>query len=152
MLSLLATPALPLPARAFERAEFFATCAGRLDAISAHANARPIEESTEISEIAAEFSLLLDAVLPDALDEGVPKRAARRWRTGGWVEIAHLLQEINYSFDAGRAARAAEALQARVQTCLTAVQPGAVVTWLPKIADPYGERGATDTPRVGLMP
>lgn len=106
-----------LPLRSFERAEMFATCSGRLSALATRQRAHADNEAATTAELSALFETLLEAVLPDALHEGVPANQPAQWRSQGWTEVAALLADMDYSFDAGLAARAQQAVQQRIATC-----------------------------------
>ncbi|MFC3615554.1 hypothetical protein ACFORG_17495 [Lutimaribacter marinistellae] len=67
------------------------------------------------------FSLLLDTVLPEALEEGVPEDLPRHWRNRGWSEIASLLAASDYSFDERRAALSREAVEQRISDCRSVI-------------------------------
>lgn len=112
-----ATTALSLPARSYERAELFAVCSGRMDALAARQRAYKEDSAHETEALSDTFKMLLDTVLPAALDEGVPDSQPSQWRNQGWTEVAALLAEIDTSFDAGRAARSKTTLDRRVADC-----------------------------------
>lgn len=116
-LSIFGTSPSALPLWPHQRAELFATCVGRLEALAL--------DHTRVDSDAAErlrgqkqgFEMLLEATLPAALDDGVPEKMPRIWRAGGWSEIAHLLAEMQYSLDQGRADRAEAVLDERLHEC-----------------------------------
>ncbi len=112
-----ATMALSLPARSYERAELFATCSGRMDALATRQRAYKEGAAPETEALSDTFQLLLDTVMPAALDDGVPPSQPRQWRNQGWSEVAALLAEVDTSFDAGRAARSKTALDKRIADC-----------------------------------
>ena len=116
--------ATALPALPHQRAEIFAVCAGRLTALGVHENAVRAPNATRTGRAAADFEVLLGATLPDALAQGLPSAQAQRWQTQGWVEVARLLAEVQYSANSKRAVRAQAQLQSRVETCLDLVLPG----------------------------
>jgi len=102
-LSVLATglaTALPLtaqaqPTTARERAQLFATCEGRFWAMAARqrairADAAPTEAQRQT------FITLLEAVLPDAEDNGLETGQAKRWQATGWTEVAYLISDTVY--------------------------------------------------------
>jgi len=60
--------------KALYRADmFFATCAGRLDALAIHGRTISKADYNEIKRFADDFKMMMDTVLPDAEAEGVPK-------------------------------------------------------------------------------
>ena len=113
-----------VPAEAHKRAEVFATCAGRLAAMATRLHALEDPGAAQAARLSADFAALLEATLPAALEAGVPPAQPARWRAGGWREAAHLLAEVQYSFDAGRARRAEGALEARLADCRALVLRG----------------------------
>ncbi|MCV6587237.1 MAG: hypothetical protein OIF47_17045 [Marinibacterium sp.] len=125
-----------LPVRAFERATVFATCAGRLEALAVHGRGHSRFDTAEADDLALHFAVMLDAVLPFALDEGVPEGEATKWRAGGWSEVAVLLSERDYSLDQARSDRAAERLRGRIADCTDLVMPGAAPDWVQSLSAP----------------
>ncbi|MEX0286557.1 MAG: hypothetical protein AB3N23_18270 [Paracoccaceae bacterium] len=119
-----ATSAHSLPARAFERAELFASCSGRLEALATHQNGFGVGRYDLTRELVATFELMLDATLPMALEQGVPENQAEKWRSQGWVEMAALLAQANFSFDSQVAERMTEALNDRIAECTSVVLSG----------------------------
>lgn len=95
----------------------FATCSGRLSALATRQRAHAQNEALATTEQSALFETLLEAVLPDALHDGVPVSQPAQWRSQGWTEVAALLAEMDYSFDARMAARAQQAVQQRINSC-----------------------------------
>jgi hypothetical protein len=131
-----AVSAAPLPARAFERAELFANCAGRYAALATHQRGLVDGRPDEADRLTESFDGLLEAILPDALAEGVPDGQARRWRSDGWVEIAVLLRDMQYSTDQRRADAAGRRLLQQIASCRMIL--------LPDLPDP-GERSGKVT-------
>lgn len=115
--------ASPLPARAFERAEVFAACAGRMAALATHQQAWNESNAVESRAVSREFDRLATAILPHAMDEGVPADQLPRWRSAGWAEMAHLLREVHYSFDARRAQIASQQLLRKASVCRRLILP-----------------------------
>jgi len=113
----LATPLQALPAGSSDRAELFAICSGRLEALAVRQRARMEDEADAVSDLQQEFDVLLEAVLPWALSEGIDERQPNRWCVRGWVEVAHLLADMDYSFDARKAAAAKQLLAHRISEC-----------------------------------
>jgi hypothetical protein len=112
------------PTEPHQRAEVFATCSGRLAALSTRLDALDDPGAAQAKRLSEDFAALLDATLPAALAAGVPPNQPERWRASGWGEAAHLLAEVQYSFDQGRAARAEAALAARLDDCRALILPG----------------------------
>jgi len=88
-----------------------------MDALAARQRAYKEDAAHESEALSDTFEMLLDTVLPAALEEGVPGSQPSRWRNQGWAEVAALLAEIDTSFDAGRAARSKTTLDKRVADC-----------------------------------
>ncbi len=122
-LAIAATSAEALPTRAFERAELFAACAGRLSALAAHQDGFGEPGAQTTRALVVTFEDLLDATLPGAYADGVPEEEPVKWRNRGWSEMASLLARSHFSFDAQSADEAAAALSARLEDCTSAVLP-----------------------------
>lgn len=120
---LTATAALALPGTSYERAELFATCAGRMAALATSQRALNHPETGSTEQVREDFDMMLDATLPAALSQGVPPNEPRLWRSSGWSEIASLLADAQYSFDLRRAERAQDALEARIRDCRAILLP-----------------------------
>ena len=114
-LTALAAPAVP--SRSSERVEIFATCSGRLAALVTRQKALGEESASENDRLRAEFDMLVDAILPDALADGVGQQQPDRWRIDGWSEIALLLAAAEHGVDARRADTARLTLTSRIDTC-----------------------------------
>ena len=123
--SLVATTphASPLPARAFERAEVFASCAGRFAALSTHQRAQQEADADTSRALSDAFSQMLEAVLPHALAQGVPMGQETRWRSAGWSEVAALLREKHPSIDQRRSDAAGRQLLRKMTSCRQLVLP-----------------------------
>lgn len=122
-LLLAAVNAAALPARSFERAEIFATCSGRLAALATRQRALNEAGADDNARLARAFETLVEATMPDAVDDGVPPGHDLIWRGRGWGEVAGLLADVDYSFDAGRAERALVAVEARIEACRDVLLP-----------------------------
>ncbi|MGR3714652.1 MAG: hypothetical protein ACU0A6_16210 [Shimia sp.] len=108
--------AYSLPIRPFEQAQAFATCSGRISALTTHQRATRSPMAEDNAALAETFDLMLDAVLPEAaLDDGA--QLSTQWRARGWSQIAALLADAAYSFDAGRAARATDMIDVHINNC-----------------------------------
>lgn len=114
---MMSSSAHALPRHPGERAELFATCSGRLEALATRQKARSEDRAAESDRLRAEFDTLLEAILPIALTEGLPARQARRWRDRGWIEIATLLADAEYSSDDKRAELAWQDMNRRISHC-----------------------------------
>lgn len=114
---LTASAATALPGTAFERAEVFATCEGRLSALATNQRALKNPDQRQTEQVRADFDLMLDATLPAAWAQGVPPTQHVQWRSSGWSEIAALLADTYYSVDAGRVRRAEDAISQRIDAC-----------------------------------
>lgn len=115
--ALAAAPVAALPARIGGVAEAFATCAGRMGAMATRARAFDRTQATDFDRMRGTFDELLGAL-------AVPDGQARHWRNTGWTETAQLLADVDYSFDARRAARAENLLAGRLRTCRQMVLMG----------------------------
>lgn len=120
-----ATTALALPTRSFERAEIFAKCSGGLSALAARQRALNDDGAADNAALAARFDGLLDAIMPHAVEQGVPWGQGDKWRWGGWADMAGLLADIDHSFDAEIAQRARTQVDDRVSSCKTLLLPAA---------------------------
>jgi len=114
--------AAALPVRSYERAEVFATCSGRLAAFAARQRGLN-QDAGETARLARAFDMLVEATMPDAVEDGVPPGHDRIWRGRGWGEVAALLADADYSFDAVRAQRARVEIQARIADCRAVLLP-----------------------------
>ncbi|RBI87100.1 hypothetical protein DRV85_02955 [Rhodosalinus halophilus] len=112
------------PVEPYKRAEIFAVCSGRLAALATRLEAEGDPAAVEARGLAADFSVLLEASMPAALEAGVPENQPERWRASGWGEAAHLLALADYSFNARRAERANAALAARLAECRSLILGG----------------------------
>ncbi len=111
------SPVAALPSKPTDRAELFAVCSGRLEALAARQKARLGSKANSAEILRVQFDQMLEAVLPWALSEGVEEHQPKRWRVRGWVEVAYLLADMDYSFDARIAAGAELQLEHRISEC-----------------------------------
>lgn len=109
--------ALALPDRPDERAELFATCSGRLDALATRQRARLEPDAGDSDRLRAEFEMLLDAVMPMAQEAGVVEVQARSWRHRGWREVAYLMATADYNPDRTKAAWAWHDMTLQISDC-----------------------------------
>lgn len=94
-----ATQTAALPVKVTERAELFAVCSGRLEALAVRRRSFQEENAEVLTHLHTQFDALLEAVLPDAVSQGVDAVQARRWQNRGWTEVAYLLANIDYGLD-----------------------------------------------------
>ncbi len=113
----LGTSVHALPIWPHQQAQAFATCSGRMSALTTHQRAVQHPEADGNAALVETFDLLLEAVLPDALSDDDDAQVPVRWRAQGWSEVAGLLAHSFYSFDPGVAERAEAALDARIADC-----------------------------------
>lgn len=123
LLWLAATAVTAFPTTPWKRAELFAICTGRLSALEASQKAERSPEAETTQRLRSDFEVMLEATMPEAEKHGVPPVQARLWQVNGWTEVAALLADAHYSFDVGRADRAARALDARITDCRALVLP-----------------------------
>ncbi len=119
-----ATAAVALPHSPTERARLFADCAGRLLAEEEHLRLSDGAASETAAARRAAFLDLLDAVLPDARQGGLPDRAALHGRVGARAAQAALLSRAAFAADPLARAPARDAAGARIAACLRLL-PGA---------------------------
>lgn len=112
-----ATPSFAFPSYAYERAEVFAVCSGRLSALHVRQKADRNPAAWDTRKLKSEFDALFDAVIDSAYAEGVPGTEPTRWRARGWTEVASLLNHAQYSADQELSEAARRALARRVQDC-----------------------------------
>ncbi len=125
LLTIAAHAAFALPAFSYQRAEVFAVCAGRMAALAAHERNMHDTHAPDIQRMQDEFDLLLDAIMPYAVDDGVPVNQARLWQAQGWTEMAGYLAEMHYSFDTTIVQLANEAADDRIGQCRGLLLPEA---------------------------
>ncbi|MGV6849571.1 MAG: hypothetical protein ACWA5A_14450 [Marinibacterium sp.] len=98
-LFLTAGAAAALPRSPSQRAQLFATCAGRYSALAEHQRMFDGAASETADAQRAAFEALLDAVLPDARDWGMPGEMALQWRLAAKLAQAELLQRSTFQSD-----------------------------------------------------
>lgn len=94
---------------------------GRLSALAAHQVGFGEGNASATRDLVDTFSMMLEATLPAAYEDGVPEGEPDRWRNQGWSEMAALLAQAHFSFDTLSADAAADALNSRVEACTSAV-------------------------------
>lgn len=117
LLSTATSAAFALPSTPWKQAEVFATCAGRYGALAARQFAVKDPELPITLQKRDDFRLLLEAVLPAALEHGVSEQDSIRWQSSGWSDIAYLMADEQYSFDPARAERARRMADSRIADC-----------------------------------
>jgi len=125
LVCLSASAAFALPSTPWKQAEAFATCAGRFGALAARQNAIRDPEFENTLQARDDFRMLLEAVLPAAQQHGVSEKDSILWQSSGWADIAYLLADEQYSFDAARAERARSAARQRIDACQRMLLSGA---------------------------
>ena len=115
------TPAQSSGLTPTEQAEAFATCAGRMQALATRQGAIRDPQFEATRRMQSDFESLMDATLLDAQRE---TGQAKRWQAYGWVEIASLLRNEQYSTDATGVARARADRARRIGTCERMILPG----------------------------
>ena len=112
-----ATAAGALPHSPSERANLFASCAGRLLALEEHQRLTDGPASEETARLRGIFLDLLDAVLPDAQAYGMPKGYEMQWRVMARAEQRSLLSRAAYASDVSARAPAQTAADRHVAVC-----------------------------------
>lgn len=107
-----ATNVAALPHSPSQRAEAFATCAGRYAAQDTYW-AQQKDSSVE----RATFDALLDAILPAAVDFGMPESHAANAKFQAWKTHAYLRNDANFAVDALRRNKAAARLARDLADC-----------------------------------
>jgi len=124
LLALGTTSGFALPVSPSERARSFATCAGYMGALAVRQRRSDPQAASETEAMRATFEALLEAVMPDAMRSGMPRAVALNWRFRAWLENTEILDEVAYSTDAGRAARARDVAADRYATCRALILHG----------------------------
>ena len=99
VLFLAAEAGLALPQSPSERAQFFAICAGRFSALAEHQRLFDGAASEAADAQRREFDTLLEAVLPDARDWGMPGNMVLSWRLTAKMAQAELLHRSVFQRD-----------------------------------------------------
>jgi hypothetical protein len=115
--TLAATPGGALPLSPAERALAFAACAGRYSAEVEHDWLLHPADSPADEARRDAFLALLDAVAPDALDDGVPPHLLMATRIEEKAAQAALLQRAAFHTDPIAAEAALGAAERRIATC-----------------------------------
>ncbi len=127
MLNLVTTVgAAPLPIQSHQRAEIFAICAGRYAALATNQRGKQLKSASASERFKSDFETLLEAILPDAMRNGVPEGQANRWWSQRWSEMAAHLADMQYSFDTGLVERAQRAVDHRIDECRELILPRSV--------------------------
>ncbi|WP_193747444.1 hypothetical protein [Ruegeria sp. ANG-S4] len=88
-----------------------------MEALAARHRGRKEDDAILVTDMQQEFDLMLQAVLPWALSDGVDEIQPARWRVQGWVQVAYLLADIDYSLDAQITEGAKRQLHHRIAEC-----------------------------------
>jgi hypothetical protein len=115
--TLAAAPGGALPLSSAERALAFAACAGRYSAEMEHGWLLHPADSPAAEARRDAFLALLDAVAPDALDDGVPPHLLMATRIEEKAAQAALLQRAAFHTDPLAAGAAHGAAARRIATC-----------------------------------
>jgi hypothetical protein len=101
-----------LPFSPSERAETFAICAGRYAAQETYwAAQQPASEERKL------FEALLEAVMPAAIEYGMPESHAANAMFHAWKTHAYLRNDANFAVDARRKSGAAARLARDMADC-----------------------------------
>lgn len=101
-----------LPVSPSERATIFATCAGRFAAEETFWGSPPPETRDSVT-----FDALTDAILPAAIDHGMPPAVVQNAKFQAWRVHAYLRNDAEFSPDAGRRTRARDRLGQELAEC-----------------------------------
>ena len=100
-----------------ERVQVFATCAGRLSALVEHQRTIGGSVSDQTEAQRGGFEALLTAVIPDALEYGLPDTQALDWRLHAKLAQSRLLMRADFYRDATIKAKARAAADAFLREC-----------------------------------
>lgn len=100
-----------------ERLRIFATCAGRLSALEEHQRLFDGPASEITARQKARFDEIIAALLPHAVDHGMPGRQALAWQIEAKMAQAVLLQRAAFHRDSLLASRARSAARTRLSAC-----------------------------------
>lgn len=113
----LAGSAQALPLTASERAQTFATCAGRFAAEETYWGRTAPGDRDSVT-----FDALVEAVLPEAIAVGMPRAVASNAKFHAWRTHAYLHNNARFSPDAGRKARAQNRLAREIADCTALIR------------------------------
>lgn len=113
----LTAPALALPYSPSQRAQLFADCAGRLAALEEHQRMFDGPASEQTQNVIRVFEALLDAVMPDAIEYGMPGRQVWSWRVNAKQAQSLLLNRSTFSQDDRAIERAKAASEHYIAEC-----------------------------------
>lgn len=114
---MLANSATALPFSPSQRAELFANCAGRLAALEEHQRMFDGSASERTRQIVNRFEALLEAVMPDAIDYGMPGRQVWSWRVNAKQAQSLLLSRATFSQDHRLLQRSKQASERYIAEC-----------------------------------
>ncbi|OAN73647.1 hypothetical protein A8B82_19225 [Sulfitobacter sp. EhC04] len=101
-----------LPTSPSERAMLFAACAGRFAAQETFWGQQPPADRDSDT-----FDTLTEAVLPAAIDYGMPPAVAQNAKFNAWRDHAYLRNDAEFSPDDGRRNRARDRLARELAEC-----------------------------------
>lgn len=106
-----------MPASPTERLQLFATCAGRLSALEEHQRLfdGPASERTAARKRA--FDDIIAAMIPAAVDYGMPRMQALAWQVDAKMAHAVLMQQATFGTDDIRRRNAAQTVEIRLSDC-----------------------------------
>ena len=110
LLAALGTQVAAFPLSPSQRAEAFATCAGRYAAYAVHSSDR-------LNTDKRLFDDLLEAVMPAAVAYGMPRSHVASMKFQAWLDHSSLHNDASYATDPGRKARAAARLARDMAEC-----------------------------------
>lgn len=117
LLLCIATSAAAFPVSPAERAQAFATCAGRYSALVEHQRLFDGVLSEQTVERRNTFVLLLESVLPHALEYGLPDTQAMAWRVEAKAQHQRLLSNAVFGIVPERARPARAAAEDHLARC-----------------------------------
>lgn len=95
----------------------FATCVGRLSALEEHQSHSDSLAASNTQTVLRHFEALLDAVMPDALNYGMPERMMWDWRVSAQQSQSQLLTRAHYAADSRAMAKARQASASFIEEC-----------------------------------
>jgi len=112
-----ATTAQAMPQSPAERAQLFATCAGRLSALTEFQWMFDGPESERTQARRDQFVGLLEVTVQDAVADGMPGNLVMGWRLNAKVAQADLLRKSRFATDPRLAAHATIRAETLIRDC-----------------------------------